>query len=232
MANILLIETATRICSVGVAVDDQVVSLAEDRSSQYSHSAQLTRFISRVIADAGLEINNLNAVAVSMGPGSYTGLRIGVSVAKGLCFGLDIPLVSVNTLYAMATVAKERLNNEGLSFLVPMIDARRMEVYNAVFSKELAPIRDTIAEIISAASFSHYLVQGRVAFFGDGAEKCKETLSHNNALFFNDIFPSATGMVHEAYRKFKEGIIEDVAYFEPFYLKDFVAGKPRVKGLI
>jgi len=231
MENILLIETATRVCSVAIAIGGKVGGLAEDNSSQYSHSSQLTGFIEKVIKEAGMQFSQLDAVAVSMGPGSYTGLRIGVSVAKGLCYGLDIPLIAVNTLSSMASVANSS-KKEFPAYLVPMIDARRMEVYSAVFSNQLQPIRDTRAEIITGESFSEFLNDGRVAFFGDGAAKCREAVTHKNAIFYDDFYPSATGMATEASRKYSESKFEDVAYFEPFYLKDFVAGKPRVKGLI
>ncbi len=230
MNHILFIETATKVCSAGVASENGIIALQEDKSMQYSHSSRLNGFIENVVKEAGLAFNDLNAVAVSMGPGSYTGLRIGVSAAKGLCYGLDIPLISVNTLKAMAHVALNTITPRA-DYYVPMIDARRMEVYNAVFDASLNICRETIAEIIEADAFSEYLTRGKVAFFGDGAPKCRDVITHSNAGFFSDINPSVEGMLEEAFQKFRDKNFEDVAYFEPYYLKDFVAGKPSVKGL-
>jgi len=230
MAYVLLVETSTRVCSAGIADENGMISIREDQSAQYSHSSQITNFMEEVVKEAGITFSNLDAVAVSKGPGSYTGLRIGVSVAKGFCYALDIPLLSVNSLYAMARVAQRTLA-EKPSFYIPMIDARRMEVYNAVLDPSLQPLRETMAEIIDGNSFSEYLEQGKVALFGDGAAKCRDTITHPNALFFDNIFPSATGLAEPAFEKLQKRDFEDVAYFEPFYLKDFVAGPPRVKGL-
>jgi tRNA threonylcarbamoyladenosine biosynthesis protein TsaB len=230
MASILLVETATRVCSVGIANENGIVALREDLTMQYSHSSQLTTFIEEVVKEAGLVFSQLDAVAVSMGPGSYTGLRIGVSASKGLCYALEIPLIAVDSLYVLANVAKETIS-EPVDFYLPMIDARRMEVYNAVYDSSLHPLRETAAEIIDGNSFQEYLQKGKVALFGDGAAKCADTVNHENALYFNDIYSSAKGLVHPAWVKFNQRQFEDVAYFEPFYLKDFVAGNPRVKGL-
>jgi tRNA threonylcarbamoyladenosine biosynthesis protein TsaB len=230
MAYVLLVETSTRVCSAGIANENGIVSIREDQSTQYSHSSQITTFIEEVVREAGITFSELNAVAVSKGPGSYTGLRIGVSAAKGFCYALDIPLIAVNSLYAMARIAQKEIP-ETPSFYIPMIDARRMEVYNAVLDSSLKPVRETIAEIIDGNSFSEYLNQGKVALFGDGALKCTETVTHPNALFFDQVYPSVSGLVQPAFEKLKNKDFEDVAYFEPFYLKDFVAGTPRVKGL-
>lgn len=230
MPNILLIETATRICSVGVASQQQMLSIREDKSTQYSHSTQLTTFIQSVLKDAGLNFSDLDAVAVSMGPGSYTGLRIGVSAAKGICYGLDIPLIAVNSLYAIASVGKENIAAHH-DYYIPMIDARRMEVYNAVYDNQLNTLRETMAEIIDADSFSSFLQEGTLAIFGDGAAKCREILTHANITIYDDIYPSVSGLKQPAFENFSNQDFVDVAYFEPFYLKDFVAGKPRVKGL-
>jgi len=230
MPNILLIETATRTCSVGVINQHQMLALKEDRSMEYSHSSQVTTFIEYVINDADLKFSDLDAVAVSMGPGSYTGLRIGVSAAKGVCYGLDIPLIAINSLYAIASVGKESIASNH-DYYIPMIDARRMEVYNAVYDCQLNTIRETIAEIIDTDSLSSFLKNGTLAVFGDGAAKCRETLTHSNITIYDDIFPSAKGLKHAALEKYSKQDFADVAYFEPFYLKDFVAGKPRVKGL-
>lgn len=230
MSYLLLIESATKICSVALAQNSEILYVREDKSMEYSHSSLLTSFIEEVISEAGIGFQSLDAVVVSKGPGSYTGLRIGVSAAKGICYAKDIPLVAVNTLKALAQVAHDSLENLP-DYLVPMLDARRMEVYNAVFDPQLQTLRKTQAEIIHENSFSEYLANGKVAFFGDGAPKCMELIRHPNAWFPDAITPSATGLLKEALRKFQNADFEDTAYFEPFYLKDFVAGKPRVKGL-
>jgi tRNA threonylcarbamoyladenosine biosynthesis protein TsaB len=161
MANILLLETATKVCSVGVATEGGILSIREDMSMQYSHSKQLTSFINEVVTEAGLSFSQLDAVAVSKGPGSYTGLRIGVSAAKGLCYAREIPLISVNSLDVLARVAQNVLP-EKPDFYVPMIDARRMEVYNAVYDSFLKPIRETIADIIDENSLEEFLIKGKV----------------------------------------------------------------------
>ena len=239
MANILLIETSTRVCSVGVAINGQLISLREDFSANYSHSALLTVFIEEVLASANLTIKEVNAVAVSQGPGSYTGLRIGVSAAKGVCYALDVPLIAVDTLKAMAVQCLEhkkeelqlaRHDNFPL-LLCPMIDARRMEVYHALFDVDLNNVLPTQAKIIDNNSFADLLKNHRLAFFGDGAEKCSGFIQHENAIFFDDVFPSVKGMLVEALEKLARRQFVDVAYFEPYYLKDFVAGAPKVKGL-
>ncbi len=230
MSNILLIETATKVCSVGLAQGNKIVALREDQTMQYSHSSLLTSFIDEVVKEAGIGFHQLDAVAVSMGPGSYTGLRIGVSAAKGLCYALDIPLIAINTLHSLAATAVESGMTQA-DFFVSMIDARRMEVYNAVYDHSLKEIRETSAEIIDENAFTHLLEKGKVAFFGDGASKCKEVINHSNALFYDDIHPGVNGLLNFALEKFIQKQFEDLAYFEPFYLKDFVAGKPKVKGL-
>jgi len=231
MLSILCIETATTICSVALLCEGSI--LAEKRSSEKNaHSAIVTLFIEDVLKEAGLEYTDIDAVAVSKGPGSYTGLRIGVSTAKGLCFALDIPLISVNTLHSMSKGMADILSEEDSSTLLcPMIDARRMEVYSAVYDIDGNEIRETKAEIIDNNSFSDYLVDRKVVFFGDGAAKCRNIITHPNAVFYDDINPSAKNMASIAKEKFKNKQFEDVAYFEPFYLKEFIAGIPRVKGL-
>ncbi len=230
MSNILLIETATKVCSVGLIQGNKIIALREDNSMQYSHSSLLTSFIEEVVKEAGVGFHELDAVAVSKGPGSYTGLRIGVSAAKGLCYALDIPLIAVNTLQSLAATAVESGTVQA-DFFVPMIDARRMEVYNAVYDKSLKETRETVAEIIDENAFSNFLEKGKVAFFGDGAPKCKDVISHTNALFYDDIHPGVKGLMNFTLDKFIQKQFENLAYFEPFYLKDFVAGKPKVKGL-
>lgn len=239
ITDILLIETSTRVCSVGVARNGQLLSVQEDHSMNYSHSAILTVFIEKAMHDAGISAKELAAVAVSQGPGSYTGLRIGVSAAKGICFALDLPLLALDTLQSMAKMCLEEKADELIHFpaaelpllLCPMIDARRMEVYHALFDDRLNRVEATQAKVIEENSFSAWLEHHRMAFFGDGASKCAPLLQHSNAMVFYDVFPSIKGMIVQAFEKFSAGDFVDVAYFEPFYLKDFVAGAPKVKGL-
>lgn len=239
MAYILHIETATRVCSVALSSHSRVVATRENNTGGYSHSSLLTLFIEAVLKEAGIGVESLSAVSVSMGPGSYTGLRIGVSAAKGLCYGLDIPLIAVDTPLAMTHHCKKLLSkNKGYicaealeSVFCPMIDARRMEVYTCLFDCQLKRMGEIEARIIGPDSFSELLDGHKVIFFGDGAEKCREVITRNNAMFLDNIDTSATGLVVPALEKFHNKAFVDLAYFEPFYLKDFVAGKPRVKGL-
>lgn len=230
MAIILNIETATKVCSVTLAVDGKVKSIRESHVAN-SHSELITIFSEEVVKEAGLDFKDLDAIAVSKGPGSYTGLRIGVSTAKGFCYALDKPLIAVNTLHAMAAGMIPLTGDE--SFLVcPMIDARRMEVYAAVFDHTLNELKATEAVIVDEQSFGDLLKNHKILFAGDGAPKCKEVLSHQKNAFFDDHFhPSAAYMATLSEQKFGQSDFEDVAYFEPFYLKDFVAGIPKVKGL-
>lgn len=186
-----------------------------------------------VIKEAGITLNDLDAVTVSEGPGSYTGLRIGVSAAKGFCYALDIPLIAMGTLISMTTgiINFPEFAEEEFLFC-PMLDARRMEVYCAIYNKKLETIKEITAEIIDVSSFSEMLAKNKIIFFGDGAEKCKELLQSNpNAFFMKDVYPSAKNMISLSLNKFSQKQFEDVVYFEPFYLKEFVAGKPNVKGL-
>ncbi len=219
MATILCIETATTNCSVAISVDGKLVTLQEDNNNQYSHAEKLHRFIQQALEKANLSLLNLDAIAVSKGPGSYTGLRIGVSAAKGLCFALDTPLISVSTLEALSYQVEKK---DG--FIVPMLDARRMEVYSAVYNSDFKEIRKIEAQILDNTSFSEYLEQGKVYFIGDGVAKFKEICFHPNAVFIDNQLPSAKQMVALAEAKYKKSDIEDVAYFEPYYLKDFVTG--------
>lgn len=218
MALILNIETATKNCSVSLARDGEVVALRELNDGNYSHAEKLHPFIKEVIAEAGVALNDLTAVAVSKGPGSYTGLRIGVSAAKGLCFSQDIPLISIETLMSLASSIEV---TDGL--IVPMLDARRMEVYSAVYDGTLQQVRPIEAEIIDESSFLKWLASEKLYFLGDGAAKCKALITHENAVFIEAKFPSSKEMARLSYEKYKKNDIEDVAYFEPFYLKDFVA---------
>ena len=184
----------------------------------YSHSEQLHIFIKEALEEASLSFSDLNAVAVSKGPGSYTGLRIGVSAAKGLCFSLDLPLIAIPTLESMAHQVQL---GEG-ELAIPVLDARRMEVYSAVFNNKYQEIRDTRAEIIDENSFLDYVSEHKVHIVGSGAEKCKEILEQPNFHFDTSMVPSAKEMATIAFEKYKKGQFEDVAYFEPFYLKDFI----------
>ena len=221
MALILLIETATKSCSVSLSSANKIIGCKEEVNEQYSHAEKLTIFITELFKTQDFTIKDLDAVAVSKGPGSYTGLRIGVSTAKGLCYALDIPLISVSTLKAMAFRMAQK---EESDLYCPMIDARRMEVYNAFYNSTNKEIRGIQADIIEGYSYQKEL-EKKVLFFGDGAEKCKQTIQHPNAKFLDDIFPSSKDMLEIANEKFAEKDFEDIAYFEPFYLKDFVTGK-------
>jgi len=216
LAYLLNIETATKNCSVSLAKDGKTVALKELNDGGYSHAEKLHEFIKVVLAEANIELTDLNAIAVSKGPGSYTGLRIGVSAAKGLCFALNIPLISINTLQSLSQSVS--ITN---GYIIPLLDARRMEVYSAVF-KDNNSVRNVEAEIIDATSFNDYLDKNTVYFLGDGAEKCKNLITHKNAIFIDGKFPSANEMSLLSFEKYKKNDIEDVAYFEPFYLKDFV----------
>ncbi len=218
MATILCLETATTNCSVALSVNGSVIALLEDQSPGYSHAEKLHDFIGRTLSDSGRGVGDLDAVAVSKGPGSYTGLRIGVSAAKGLCYSQDIPLISVPTLTALAW----QVETTGL--IVSLLDARRMEVYSAVFDKDKQQLRETRAEIITPNSFSEYLEQGMVTFIGSGVDKLQGIIPHPNAVFIEHKLPSAGEMAMLATDKYKKSDIEDVAYFEPYYLKDFVSG--------
>jgi tRNA threonylcarbamoyladenosine biosynthesis protein TsaB len=230
LTYILSIETATEVCSVGLARDGVTETIRESRVPNV-HSAFTAKFIIETLQEAGISMKQLSAVAVSKGPGSYTGLRIGVSSAKGVCFALDLPLISVCTLQAMALAASGGMGSHG-DFYCPMIDARRMEVYDALYDAENREVREIRAEIIDGSSFREYPESQQIFFFGNGAAKCRENLqTRTNMTFLPDIFPSARFVGQIAYRKFREGLFEDVAYFEPFYLKDFIAKIPVVRGL-
>ena len=224
MAYILSLETATTNCSVSLSKDGKTIVLKEDNDKSYSHAERLHVYISEVLKEANLSSSNLDAIAVSKGPGSYTGLRIGVSAAKGLCFALDKPLISIPTLDVLAHQVKV---NDGV--IVSMLDARRMEVYSAVYDSDYKQLRNTEAQILDEKSFEDYLQKGKVYFVGNGVEKSKTLINHQNAVFIEAKLPSANEMSLLAYNKYKISDIEDVAYFEPYYLKDFVALKPKAK---
>ena len=230
MGLILNIETATNICSVVLAKDSKVVAIRESGEDK-SHASKLTLFIEEILKEQKLEISQLDAIAVSKGPGSYTGLRIGVSAAKGLCYGGDVKMISVNTLLSMATVAGIKLKNSSSEthLLCPMIDARRMEVYTAFYDQQLNEIVPTKAEIIEKGSFGSLLEQQAIYFFGNGAEKCMDLIAHPNSRFVKDIEASALGMVAHSEHALLNNSFENVAYFEPYYLKDFIATTPKKK---
>lgn len=227
MALILNIETSTRVCSASIANNGEVIALKESFEDR-SHASLLTVFIEELLQQNNIAIEAIDAISVSEGPGSYTGLRIGVSVAKGICFAKNIPLIAVNTLQAMALMASEKVSDKA-TLLCPMIDARRMEVYSAVFNGSLLEKRKTIAEIIDENSYMEELSFNKIAFFGDGADKCKEHLTHENVQFIQNIYPSAKYMAPLAQQAFDAKEFKDVAYFEPFYLKDFVTTVSKKK---
>lgn len=228
MPIILQLETATPVCTVALSIDGKTIAFKEE-TAQNIHASKLTLFINEVMEKARINFSDLDAVAVSKGPGSYTGLRIGVSTAKGLCFALDKPLIGINTLTMMtAGFLAEYPDYKGL--VCAMIDARRMEVFTAVFDNNLAEVEATNAKIIDELSFLPLLDQYKVTFIGNGAEKCKSLIHHHNALFSSANFNSAIHMSSMANAAFIAGNFEDVAYFEPFYLKDFVFTTPK-KGI-
>ena len=218
MAILLNLETATTNCSVSISKDNEVIVLKENNAMNYSHSEQLHIFIKEALQEASLSFSDLDAVAISKGPGSYTGLRIGVSAAKGLCFSLDIPLISIPTLQSMACQFHPK---EG-ELVIPVLDARRMEVYSCVYDSRYTEVRETRAEIVDENSFVEYASNHKVYVVGSGAQKIKEVLEHPNFEFHGSVVPSAKEMALLASRKFEAGQFEDVAYFEPYYLKDFV----------
>lgn len=227
MSCILHIETSTSACSVAVSEDGQVVFKKEDLNGP-SHSVSLGVFVDKALSFVDSHAMPLDAVAVSCGPGSYTGLRIGVSMAKGVCYGRNLKLIGLPTLKIQCVpvlLYHDELPDDAL--LCPMIDARRMEVYAAIYDRALKPVRDIAADIVDENSYREFLDRYPVYFFGDGAAKCKEKITHPNAHFIDGIRPLASMMCPLAEKAVAEEKFEDVAYFEPFYLKEFVAGKPK-----
>lgn len=225
MAWILTLETASTNCSVGLYKNSELRALREDPSPQYTHGELLHVFIEEVLQEAGISASELNAVAVSQGPGSYTGLRIGVSAAKGLCFALDIPLIALGTLRIMATGFLETTSDSEISgLLIPVLDARRMEVYSAVFDLKGKQLRETRAEVIDEDSFKEYRDQGKLNLLGNGAEKLTVVLPDPPFAFYPELQSSARFMGRLAYEAFTSKKFEDTAYFEPNYLKDFIPG--------
>jgi tRNA threonylcarbamoyladenosine biosynthesis protein TsaB len=233
MPRILNIETATQVCSVALSDSGRIEQLRESREKN-AHSTVITVFIDEIMKASGLDYSMIDAVAVSMGPGSYTGLRIGVSTAKGICYALDKPLIAISTLEAMAAGMRIEMASQlpASALLCPMIDAKRMEVYCGLYDLSLHLEREIKAEIITGSSFSAELADHEILFAGDGAQKCRPVLgNHPHAIFLDDFQPSATHMAALAEEKFIQRSFEDVAYFEPYYLKDFIPGIPKVKGL-
>ncbi|EDM36552.1 putative glycoprotease family exported protein [Pedobacter sp. BAL39] len=227
MSIILQIETSTQVCSAAISRDGHTIVLKEEMASNI-HAGSLTLFIQDVMKTAGIGFDALDAVAVSKGPGSYTGLRIGVSTAKGLCYALETPLIAVDTLQMMAAgFLSQHPHFEGL--ICPMIDARRMEVFTAVFDPELLMVRPVEARIITEESYTDLLKMHTISFMGDGAAKCADLLKHENATFEATNFNSAAHMSRLAADSFLQADFVDVAYFEPFYLKDFVLTTPKKK---
>jgi tRNA threonylcarbamoyladenosine biosynthesis protein TsaB len=219
LAYILNIETSTTNCSVSLFNDLELMDCIEENTQDYSHSKSLHVFIDSVLKNSELKPKDLSAISVSKGPGSYTGLRIGVASAKGLCFALDIPLISIETL----KILSENTSNKGI--VIPCLDARRMEVYSAVFNNKNERIRDTRAEILNEDSFNKYLSVDEVYFIGNANKKIKEIIAHKNTRFIDDVLPSSRQMGTLSFNKFKNNQFEDLNNFEPLYLKDFIGAK-------
>ena len=228
MPCILNIETSTHVCSVAVTYDGSVAFHLENYEGP-SHATLLGKYVSEALAFIRSNEMKLDAVAVSCGPGSYTGLRIGVSEAKGLCFGADLPLIAIPTLEIMACklLFSETIPENAL--FCPMIDARRMEVYAAIYDRALKPLKPVTADIIDKTSYLPWLEKQPVIFFGNGSGKCKTVLSHPNARFIDWVDPLARDMLALSERAFRQKEFQDTAYFEPFYLKEFVATVPKNK---
>lgn len=228
MALILNIDTSTTVCSVALSKDGETIRIKESNEG-LNHSVLLGSYIDEILKEEHITANQLDAVAVSMGPGSYTGLRIGVSMAKGLCFAAGKPLIAINTLQALARAVSEQRQED--AYYCPMIDARRMEVYAAFFDRNNQTVTPTSAEIITETSFTSILSGHKVFFFGNGSDKVKDLLTSPNASFIAGIDTSATNMEKISEDKYQAGQFEDVVYFEPFYLKDFIATTPKKKVL-
>ena len=215
---LLCIETSGKNCSVALFEDLQLVSIREVHTEQFSHSENLHVFIEQVLKESNLQPKAIEAIAISAGPGSYTGLRIGVATAKGLCYGWDIPLIALPTLRILAEQVTYEFTD--IEYIVPMIDARRMEVFTAVYSHDFSPILGERAEILTESTFDTYLNKGKTIFLGDGITKFQAICKHKNAYFWENKFPSAKQMGRLALEKYQAQAFEDIAYFEPFYLKE------------
>ena len=228
MARIILIETSTALCSTALS-EDGVVVASRESSEPRAHASMTAPYVGEMLSGRGLRVSDCDAVCVSMGPGSYTGLRVGSSTAKGLCFGTGLPLLALSSLEILVAQAlSEGLVPEGCSAIVPMIDARRMEVYTAPFSPAGEMLGEIAPLIVGEGSFADLLAAGPVLFIGDGAEKCRPVLRSGNAVFVQTC-PRAAAMAAPAQKAFDDGKFVDTAYFEPFYLKDFVATVSRKK---
>ncbi len=222
MAYILNIETATKNCSVSLGMDGQLIAVLEYAGENYSHAEKLHAFIKQILEQNQVEPKDLEAVAVSMGPGSYTGLRIGVSAAKGLAYTLHIPLMAISTLEILA-----RKIHTDSGYIIPILDARRMEVYSAVYDAQYHLVRKVQADLLEDKPFDGYLDEKPVIFVGDAVQKTQKIISHPNAVFSGEKYPSAKEMYQLAYQKFLNHEFENTAYFEPFYLKDFIVTRKK-----
>jgi len=223
---ILHIETSTNVCSIALSNNETCI-LSKSNADGMNHAALLSVFIAEALEVLNVAGKKLDAVAVSSGPGSYTGLRIGVSTAKGLCYGLEIPLIAVSTLEILTAQALNKIENKENALFCPMIDARRMEVYSAFYNSKGEIKREISADIITSDSYAELLAAQPVYFFGNGSEKCRSTLIHPNARFIDNMFPLAENMIQFIMKAFEEKKFVDVAYFEPFYLKEFQTTTPK-----
>lgn len=221
MTYLLHLETATKVCSAALSGNGKLIAIKESNDDNYNHGESLTLFIEDVLKQANIGFDKISAISVASGPGSYTGLRIGVATAKGLCYALGIPLISVDALTSLAEQVKGKHQGKNLCAL---IDARRMEVYNLFVDKDGAPLKEISADIIDEESYREF---EPFVYFGDGADKLQETWKDRNCKIDSSILSSAKGQIKIAFDKFINKDFEDVAYFEPFYLKDFIAGKPK-----
>jgi tRNA threonylcarbamoyladenosine biosynthesis protein TsaB len=224
---IICLETATNLCSVALIDNAGLVSIRESNEVK-SHASLLTVFAGEILKNQGIKASDLDAVAVSKGPGSYTGLRIGVSVAKGIAYGASIPLIGVETTLSMFWGMKQSIpESETNSFFCPMLDARRMEVYYSIYNSDGEKIKEISAEVVTEDLFADIPESQRIIFFGDGAKKCRDIINHKNAIFAEDFRISAAHMQKPVFKAFNENKFEDVAYFVPLYLKDFITSIPR-----
>lgn len=221
MSILLHIETSTKVCSVALSQNGQLIGLKESVDAEYAHGEQLTIYIEQVLRDSGVSIHEIKAISVASGPGSYTGLRIGVSTAKGLCYARGIPLIAINSLISLASIAREKHHGKRLC---PLIDARRMEVFNAIYAEDLTELKSISADVIDADSYSNY---EPFVFFGDGSSKLLDCWSSRNLIADITIHASARGQIALSYQKYLNQKFENVAYFEPYYLKDFIQTQKR-----
>lgn len=233
MPCILHVETSGKSCSVALSLNGKLIAYSR-KDEEKSHSAFLTIMINSVLSDAKVDVSELDAVSVSEGPGSYTGLRIGISVVKGICYGAKLPLIPISTLEIMYTqiildLEKDKINTKDTDLYVPMIDARRMEVYDVVFDKNKNCVQEIKADIIDESSFQNLLEKHLITFFGDGSDKCRDIIKHENAAFLSGILPDAKYMLSLAEEKFAKKEFADIAYYEPFYLKEYRTTVPKNK---